>query len=91
MRLVLLLAVAVLVLAVLLPLLAAEGADIIAVDIADGVDAVQRLYPGASEEDLAETRKRVQDLGRRIVAVKADVRDYEALKAALDANRPARP
>lgn len=64
--------------------LAQEGADIIAVDVAEEIDSVKRFYPGASEEDLAETVKQVEDLDRRIVAAKVDVRDYEALKKALD-------
>ena len=35
-------------------------------------------------DDLAETVAEVEALGRRIVASQADVRDYDALKAALD-------
>ena len=64
--------------------LAEEGADIIAVDIAEDIASVRRFYPGATEADLAETVKEVEALDRRIVATKADVRDYAALKAALD-------
>jgi SDR family mycofactocin-dependent oxidoreductase len=64
--------------------LAEEGADIIAVDIAEDIDSVRRFYPGATETDLAETVKEVEALDRRIVATKADVRDYAALKQALD-------
>jgi SDR family mycofactocin-dependent oxidoreductase len=64
--------------------LAQEGADIIAVDLAEDVPSVRRFYPGATEADLAETVKQVEALDRRIVATKADVRDYAALKAALD-------
>ena len=64
--------------------LAEEGADIIAVDIAEDIDSVRRFYPGATEADLAETVKQVEALDRRIVAARADVRDYGALKAALD-------
>jgi SDR family mycofactocin-dependent oxidoreductase len=64
--------------------LAEEGADIIAVDIAEDIDSVRRFYPGATEADLDETVKEVEALDRRIVAAKADVRDYDALKAALD-------
>jgi SDR family mycofactocin-dependent oxidoreductase len=64
--------------------LAEEGADIIAVDIAEDIESVRRFYPGATEADLAETVKEVEALDRRIVATKADVRDYGALKAALD-------
>jgi SDR family mycofactocin-dependent oxidoreductase len=64
--------------------LAEEGADIIAVDIAEDIDSVRRFYHGATEADLAETVKQVEALDRRIVATKADVRDYPALKQALD-------
>jgi (+)-trans-carveol dehydrogenase len=62
--------------------LAREGADIIAVDIAKQVDSVP--YPMATPEDLAETVRQVEALDRRIVAASADVRDYDALKQALD-------
>jgi (+)-trans-carveol dehydrogenase/(-)-trans-carveol dehydrogenase len=62
--------------------LAQEGADIIAVDICEDVDGIP--YGGATEEDLAQTVKEVESLDRRIVATKADVRDYVALKQALD-------
>ncbi|WP_244857763.1 mycofactocin-coupled SDR family oxidoreductase [Agromyces archimandritae] len=64
--------------------LAQEGADIIAVDVAESLPGMERYYPGASEEDLAETIRQVEALDRRIVARKADVRDFEQLKAALD-------
>jgi (+)-trans-carveol dehydrogenase len=62
--------------------LAQEGADIIAVDLCDQVDSVP--YQMATPEDLADTVKQVEALDRRIVATKADVRDYDALKKALD-------
>jgi SDR family mycofactocin-dependent oxidoreductase len=62
--------------------LAEEGADIIAVDLAAQVASVP--YDMASPADLAETVKEVEALDRRIVATQADVRDYGALKAALD-------
>ena len=39
---------------------------------------------GATEGDLAETVAEVEALDRRIVARKADVRDYAGLKAVLD-------
>ena len=64
--------------------LAQEGADIIAVDLCESIPSVDRFYPGATETDLAETVKAVESLDRRLVATKADVRDYPALKAALD-------
>jgi (+)-trans-carveol dehydrogenase len=62
--------------------LAQEGADIIAVDLAAQVDSVP--YPMSTPEDLAVTVKEVEALDRRIVATQADVRDYAALKKALD-------
>jgi (+)-trans-carveol dehydrogenase len=63
--------------------LAEEGADIIAVDICQQLDTVP--YAMATPDDLAETVKSVEALDRRIVATQADVRDYGALKGALDA------
>ena len=62
--------------------LAQEGADIIAVDLAAQVDSVP--YPMATPDDLAQTVKEVEALDRRIIATQADVRDYGALKKALD-------
>jgi (+)-trans-carveol dehydrogenase len=62
--------------------LAQEGADIIAVDICQQLEGVP--FPMATPEDLAETVKEVEALDRRIVATQADVRDYDALKAAVD-------
>jgi SDR family mycofactocin-dependent oxidoreductase len=62
--------------------LAQEGADIIAVDLAGQVDSVP--YPMATPDDLAQTVKEVEALDRRIIATEADVRDYGALKQALD-------
>jgi len=62
--------------------LAREGADIIAVDLCAQVGTV--AYPMATPEDLAQTVKEVEATGRRIVATQADVRDYDALKQALD-------
>src|SRR6201992_2155463 len=62
--------------------LAEEGADIIAVDLAAQVDSVP--YPMATPADLAQTVKEVAALARRIGASQADVRDYSAVKAAVD-------
>jgi SDR family mycofactocin-dependent oxidoreductase len=62
--------------------LAREGADIIAVDICAQVGSVP--YPMATPQDLDQTVKEVETLDRRIVATDADVRDYDALKSALD-------
>ncbi|GFG69075.1 mycofactocin-coupled SDR family oxidoreductase [Mycolicibacter senuensis] len=63
--------------------LAAEGADIIAVDLCQQISSVP--YPLATADDLAETVKLVDDTGVRIVARAADVRDRTALGAALQA------
>src|SRR5437762_1342385 len=62
--------------------LAAEGADIIAVDICADYDTTD--YPLATADDLAQTVKEVEALDRRIVAVRADVRDRGDLAAAVD-------
>ncbi|ODU07629.1 MAG: hypothetical protein ABS81_00545 [Pseudonocardia sp. SCN 72-86] len=62
--------------------LAAEGADIIAVDVCEQI--ASQKFDMATEEDLPETAAQVEQLDRRIVARKADVRDGAALKAALD-------
>jgi SDR family mycofactocin-dependent oxidoreductase len=63
--------------------LAAEGADIIAVDIVKQIDSVP--YPMATPADLAQTVKEVEALDRRIFAREADVRDEAGLKAAFEA------
>ena len=63
--------------------LAQEGADIIAVDICRQIDSVQ--IPLSTPEDLAETADLVKGHNRRIYTAEVDVRDYDALKAAVDA------
>lgn len=63
--------------------LAEEGADIIAVDICQSVDSVP--YGLATDEDLTDTVRLVEKLGRRVYSARADVRDYEQLAAAVDA------
>ncbi len=62
--------------------LAEEGADIIAVDICRGFD--DSTAPAATPDDLAETADMVKSLDRRVVTEIVDVRDYDALKAAVD-------
>jgi SDR family mycofactocin-dependent oxidoreductase len=62
--------------------LAEEGADIIAVDILEDYATVS--YGMSTESDLAETAKLVEALDRRVVTAKADVRDAQALKKAVD-------
>jgi SDR family mycofactocin-dependent oxidoreductase len=63
--------------------MAREGADIIAVDICKQIDS--NPYPLATEEDLAETRRLVEELDRRIVTQVADVRERSELRAAVEA------
>jgi SDR family mycofactocin-dependent oxidoreductase len=63
--------------------LAADGADIIAVDICRQIDGVP--YPMATLEDLDQTVKEVEALGQRIVARQADVRDEAGIRAAFGA------
>jgi len=62
--------------------LAEEGADIIAVDICRGFQ--DSPAPPATPEDLAETADLVKNLDRRIVTAEVDVRDFDALRAAVD-------
>jgi SDR family mycofactocin-dependent oxidoreductase len=62
--------------------LAREGADIIAVDVAAPLPSV--AYESATPEELAETAALVEKLDRRIVTARVDVRDLDALKAAVD-------
>src|SRR5699024_12225251 len=61
--------------------LAREGCDIIAVDACADFPTVE--YPMATEEDLAETARRVDALGRRCVTTRADVRDLPAMREAV--------
>jgi SDR family mycofactocin-dependent oxidoreductase len=62
--------------------LAGEGADVIAVDICHSLKTVD--YPLATSDDLRETAAAIRKLGRRVVAVEADVRDGSQLVNALD-------
>ena len=63
-------------------LLAAEGADIIAVDICEDIETNE--YPLARPEDLDETARLVEKEGQRAYTEIADVRDRAALSAAID-------
>lgn len=62
--------------------LAAEGADIIALDVAAPVPTV--LYRPATPADLAETAKIVEKLDRRVVTRQVDVRDHDAMITAVN-------
>ena len=61
--------------------LASEGADVIALDVNRG--AATTAYPGPTPDDLTETARLVQELGQRVVAREADVRDFAAVSAVV--------
>ena len=61
--------------------MAEEGADVVAVDLCAPIDSVP--YPLATKEDLDETGRQVEALGRRVVTAVADVRDVERLRAVV--------
>jgi SDR family mycofactocin-dependent oxidoreductase len=62
--------------------MAAEGADIIAIDLCEDIERVAYSLP--TEADLASLVGEVEGLGRKIVSVKVDVRDRLGLQAAVD-------
>ena len=64
--------------------LAEEGADIIAVDICETIPEVAPFYAGADRRGSRRDGRQVEALDRRIVATQADVRDFDALKAAFE-------
>lgn len=62
--------------------LAADGADIIGVDIC--ADIAANGYPMATRQELDETIALVEAAGGKMLGSVADVRDFGAVKAALD-------
>jgi SDR family mycofactocin-dependent oxidoreductase len=63
--------------------LSAEGADIIAFDIAGPLPS-NVPYESPTPDDLADTARLVSANGRRVIAAAVDIRDLDALKAAVD-------
>jgi SDR family mycofactocin-dependent oxidoreductase len=63
--------------------MAEEGADIIAVDICQNIEA--NAYPLSTPEDLAETERLVKERGQRILTRQADVRERGELRETLEA------
>jgi SDR family mycofactocin-dependent oxidoreductase len=61
--------------------LAEEGADVVLVDHCAPIDTAP--YPMADPADLEQTVKLVEDVDRRALAVRADVRDLAALQGAV--------
>ncbi|MBB2992834.1 SDR family mycofactocin-dependent oxidoreductase [Mycolicibacterium iranicum] len=63
--------------------LANDGADIVGIDICADISA--NGYPLASRGELEETVALVESTGARMLGTVADVRDFSAVKAAVDA------
>jgi SDR family mycofactocin-dependent oxidoreductase len=61
--------------------LAAEGADIVAIDICAQIGTV--AYPLGSRDELNETVSLVETHGRRAIAIEGDVRDVDAMRSAV--------
>lgn len=57
--------------------LAEDGADLIIMDICHKVSTTD--YKGATSDDLAETARHIEKLGRKVVAHEGDVRDLAGL------------
>ena len=62
--------------------LAQEGADLILVDICESLPEIE--YPLSTTEELAETARLVNAQGRHAITKVVDVRDGNALTAAVD-------
>jgi NAD(P)-dependent dehydrogenase (short-subunit alcohol dehydrogenase family) len=62
---------------------AANGADVVALDIAGPVSTASNAAP-ATLEELEETVRLIHAYGRKGQAVRADIRDIEALRRAAD-------
>jgi SDR family mycofactocin-dependent oxidoreductase len=61
---------------------AREGADIAVLDLCDQIGSVE--YAMARPEDLAETVRQVEALGRRVVGIQGDVRDYDTVVGVVE-------
>jgi NAD(P)-dependent dehydrogenase (short-subunit alcohol dehydrogenase family) len=63
--------------------LAANGADVVAVDIAGPVSPASNARP-ATPEDLEETVRQIRAYGRRSEGIRGDVRNISALRSIAD-------
>jgi NAD(P)-dependent dehydrogenase (short-subunit alcohol dehydrogenase family) len=63
--------------------MAANGADVVALDIAGPVSTSSDAIP-ATPEELAETVRQIRACGRRTEGIRADIRDIAALREAAD-------
>ena len=62
--------------------LAAEGADVIVVDVCAPLPSVP--YDSATPEDLAETVRLIEKTGRRVISGIVDTRDLDKLRGIVD-------
>ncbi|WP_025778209.1 mycofactocin-coupled SDR family oxidoreductase [Brevibacterium sp. VCM10] len=62
--------------------LAQEGADIIGIDVCGPIET--SVAPPSSREELEDTARKVKELHQQMVIAECDVRDFEALKGALE-------
>src|SRR6201995_5492055 len=62
--------------------LAAEGADVIGVDVCAPLPSVP--YDSATPEDLAETVRQIEKTGRRAISGIVDIRDLDKLRGIVD-------
>jgi NAD(P)-dependent dehydrogenase (short-subunit alcohol dehydrogenase family) len=62
---------------------AANGADVVAVDIAGFVSSASNAVP-ATPEELDETVRQIKTYGRRAEAARLDIRNIDALRALAD-------
>jgi NAD(P)-dependent dehydrogenase (short-subunit alcohol dehydrogenase family) len=63
--------------------MAANGADVIAIDIAGKVSPASNAVP-ATPEELDETVRMIKAFGRRSEGIKADIRDIDTLRQIAD-------
>jgi NAD(P)-dependent dehydrogenase (short-subunit alcohol dehydrogenase family) len=63
--------------------MAANGADVIALDIVGFVSTASNAVP-ATQEELDETVRQIRGYGRRAEGIKADIRDIAALRTIAD-------
>jgi NAD(P)-dependent dehydrogenase (short-subunit alcohol dehydrogenase family) len=63
--------------------MAANGADVVAIDIAGHVSPASNAVP-ATPEELDETVRLIKSFGRRSDGIKADIRDIAALREIAD-------
>ncbi|MCV7027771.1 mycofactocin-coupled SDR family oxidoreductase [Mycobacterium sherrisii] len=63
--------------------LAGEGADIVAVDVCAPVSSTVRYAP-ATSEDLAETARAVENLGRKVLTREVDIRHLDEMQRLVD-------